>query len=134
MAKKNVWDDAQEEGGSVFKFDEVGTVLEGILLERKVQPSKYRPGETGGVYKILAKDGTYVVFATDSLDDSIVRAVGKAVRIELTELKPKPGKNDQKVFDVVSKLDSAEMRRALGIRDAFAGAKTESGADDEEEI
>ena len=130
MAKKNVWDDAQDEGGALYKFDEVGTVLEAILVEREEKPSKYRPGETVGYYRATSSEGSANFFSTDSLDDQCRRAVGKIVRIELVSTKPSDKGNDIKVFEVKSLPNTKENRVMCGLDNAFGGATSE-GEEDE---
>ena len=135
VKKANVWDDAQEEGGALFKFDEVGTVLEAILIEREEKPDKYNPGvgRKVGYYRSTSAEGSANFFSTESLDDQLRRAVGKIVRIEFVSEKPSTKGNPIKVFEVKSLPNTKENRVLLGLDTGFSGADVVEENEDEED-
>ncbi len=96
----------------MIKFETIGKVVVGILLDRKMQNTKF--GESP-LYKIMTADGQSALFASGLLDDKLSGNLGKIVRIEFTESVPSNKGNDAKIYDVKALNDTPENRAKVGL-------------------
>lgn len=110
----DAWGDVESVETSMIKFETVGKVVVGILLERKMQNTKF--GESP-LYKILTAEGQSALFASGLLDDKLSSQLGKIVRIHFVESVPSNKGNDAKIYDVKALADTPENRAKAGIPD-----------------
>ena len=106
------WDGVESVETDIIKFEEIGKVVVGVLLSRKMAETKF--GESP-FYKIMTAEGESGFFSSALLDDKLSAQVGKIVRIEFTETKPSNKGNDAKIFDVKALEDTEENRARVGI-------------------
>lgn len=106
------WGD-EVQSGDVFKFEKVGTVLQGVF---KGKEQRNLPKGMAWVYEIRTKDGLVAVFGSGDIDRKMVE-IQPGVLLQLTykELKKTTSGNDYKVFSVRSTENTEENRTALGI-------------------
>lgn len=106
------WGDVESVETSMIKFDTIGKVVVGLLIDRKMQGTKF--GESP-LYKLMTTDGSSAsLFASGILDDKLSTQLGKIVRIEFTETVPSNKGNDAKLFDVKAMADTPENRAKAG--------------------
>lgn len=112
MTKDVKWGD-EVQSGDVFKFEEVGTVLQGVF---KSKEQRNLPKGLAWVYEIRTKDGLVAVFGSGDIDRKMAEIQpGVLLRLEYKELKKTTTGNDYKVFSVRSTANTEENRSALGI-------------------
>lgn len=112
-ASNDPWGDVASVETDMIKFEEVGKTVVGLLLDRKVTPTKF--GESP-LYKIMTPESeSAAFFASGILDDKLVGQVGKIVRIQFVETTPSTKGNDAKIFDVKAMADTPENRTKVGI-------------------
>lgn len=102
-------------GGSLVKWDKIGTVVEGLLVRKEERPSTGMG--MGHIYEIKTKAGTVAFFAPTMLHKKLdgLPVATTVVRIEYTqEGKTKTG-NTLKLFTVGSAPASEENLKTLGI-------------------
>ena len=108
----SAWDDVESVETDMIKFEQVGKVVVGVLLSRKMADTKF--GESP-VYKIMTTEGEAAFFASGLLDDKLMNQVGKIARIEFADTKPSNKGNDAKLFDVKVLEDTEENRIKVGL-------------------
>ncbi len=108
----NPWDSVESVETDMIKFENIGKVVVGVLIGRKMANTKY--GESP-IYRILTAGGEAAFFSTDLLDDKLQGQIGKIVRIEFTETKSSNKGSDAKIFDVKAMADTPENRTTVGL-------------------
>lgn len=112
MTKDVNWGD-EVQSGDVFKFEKVGTVLQGVF---KSKEQRNLPKGLAWVYEIRTKDGLVAVFGSGDIDRKMADIQpGVLVQLTFKELKKTTSGNDYKVFSVRSTENTEENRSALGI-------------------
>ena len=110
----SAWDGVESVETDMIKFEEVGKIVVGVLLSRKMADTKF--GESP-LYKIQTSEGESAFFASGLLDDKCANHLGKIARIEFVETKPSTKGNDAKIFDVKVLENTEENRTLVGIDD-----------------
>ena len=82
---------------SVFNFEKIGDVLEGVLINRDEQTGKF----DSTAYYLENEKGSFVVFGTTVLD-RIMKLVklNEEIMIEFVKTEPSDKGNDTKIFKV----------------------------------
>lgn len=110
--------DQESSGGELFKFDEVGTSLTGLLTGKK--HGKTSIGDAD-FYTLLTKDGEHTFVPTKALGEDLAKyvrmyGVGKVIlNIELTDLKKGAFASPFKVFKVRAALATESRLAQHGI-------------------
>ena len=99
--------------GELFKFDEVGKVIKGVLVDFHTQETN--KGD-GNVYEVKTKEGTVAFFAPTMLHKKLKTVtIPSIVEITYKELTQTKAGNDLKLFDVGVAPASEENMKLLGI-------------------
>lgn len=121
MAEEEKFDDLWDQestGGELFKFEEKGTKLSGLVTARKDGKTKTGPAT---FYSVLTAKGEETFIPTKALGEDLAKFVrqyglGKfIVEIELTDLKPGNFASPFKVFRVRAGSATESRLSALGI-------------------
>jgi len=101
------------ESGELVKWKEIGTVVEGLLVNHE---KRNTANGIGHVYEIRTKDGIVPFFAPQLLQKKLRDIpTGSIVRIEYTKETKTGGGNTLKHFSVGHALGSEDNLKALGI-------------------
>lgn len=127
VVQEEDWD-TESTGGELYKFENIGDKVTGLLIARKNGKTKLGDAD---FYTILTKDGEKTFVPTKALGEDLSKfvrmyGIGKVILdVELTALKPGNFASPFKVFKVRAALSTESRLASHGIKMYDAESESE---------